>query len=265
MITRASVLVTAAVLVGTASDGLLAAAASDPQVATKQGIVAGTTNGAVRAFLGIPYAAPPVGPLRWKPPRPAANWSGVRPAKLFGRRCMQPEVGNDMVFRDAGISEDCLTLNIWTPTQQARARLPVMVWIYGGGFTLGGSSEPRQDGANLATQGVVVVSMNYRLGILGFLASSALAAESVNHAAGNYALLDQLAALKWVQQNSEAFGGDPSNVTLFGESAGSYSVSAQMASPLAKAAVDRSVRSIATRPGRRARRATRQWGRCSPA
>jgi para-nitrobenzyl esterase len=203
-----------------------------PQVKTGAGVVEGKTEGKVHAFLGIPYAAPPVGNLRWRPPAPAANWTGVRKATEFGPRCMQGRVFEDMVFRDRGPSEDCLTLNVWAP---AGARnLPVMVWIYGAGFVAGGTSEPRQDGQNLAKLGVVVVSMNYRLGILGFLALSQLSAESENNASGNYGLLDQVAALKWVQQNIAEFGGDPGNVTIFGESAGSFSVSAQMASPLAK-------------------------------
>ncbi len=204
------------------------------EIKTQQGKVEGTTSGAVRVFLGIPYATPPVGVLRWKPPVPAAKWKGVRQATEFGSHCMQPKLYADMIFRDPGISEDCLTLNVWTPAKDRGAKLPVMVWIFGGGFVTGGTSEPRQDGANLAKNGVIVVTMNYRLGIFGFFAHDALAAESGQNAAGNYGLLDQSLALKWVQQNIKAFGGDPSNVTLFGESAGSFSVSAQMASPLAK-------------------------------
>jgi para-nitrobenzyl esterase len=193
-----------------------------------------SADGQVRAFLGIPYAAPPVGPLRWKPPQPAAKWHGVHSATSFGARCMQPKLYADMIFRDPGQSEDCLTLNVWTPAMKKNAKLPVMVWIYGGGFTTGGTSEPRQDGEHLAHKGVLVVSMNYRLGVFGFLALPALAQESPNHAAGNYGLMDQVAALRWVQHNIAAFGGDPANVTIFGESAGSISVSAQMASPLSR-------------------------------
>ena len=139
-----------------------------------------------------------------------------------------------MVFRDPGQSEDCLTLNVWTPAKNKNAKLPVMVWIFGGGFAAGGTSEPRQDGEHLAKNGVLVVSMNYRLGIFGFYASRELAAESPQHAAGNYGLMDQTAALQWVKTNVAAFGGDPKNVTIFGESAGSISVSAQMASPIAQ-------------------------------
>jgi para-nitrobenzyl esterase len=204
-------------------------------VNTDKGKVHGvmSADGLVRQFLGIRYAAPPVGSLRWAPPRPAAKWSGVKAATSFGSRCMQPHIYADMRFRDPGESEDCLTLNVWTPKKGNR--LPVMVWIYGGGYNTGGTSEPRQDGEHLAaTKGVVVVSMNYRLGIFGFFALKPLADESPHHAAGDYALMDQAAALAWVKTNIANFGGDPSNVTIFGESAGSFSVSAQMASPLAQ-------------------------------
>ncbi|HEX4020593.1 MAG TPA: carboxylesterase family protein [Acidobacteriaceae bacterium] len=206
------------------------------RVKTDRGKVEGkmSSDGQIREFLGIPYAAPPVGPLRWKPPQPAIKWHGVRAATSFGSRCMQPAVYADMIFRDPGQSEDCLTLNVWTPAQKKNAKLPVMVWIYGGGFTTGGTSEPRQDGEHLAHKGVLIVSMNYRLGIFGFFVHSELAAESPQHATGNYGLMDQTAALQWVQRNIAAFGGDPGNVTIFGESAGSMSVSAQMASPLAR-------------------------------
>src|SRR4051794_24564697 len=147
---------------------------------------------------------------------------------------MQGALYPDMIFRDKGISEDCLTLNIWTPAQPGAARVPVMVWIYGGGYAAGAASEPRQDGENLARKGVVVVNLNYRLGIFGFFSHPELAKESGHHAAGNYGLMDQTAALRWVHENIAAFGGDPGNVRIFGESAGSFSVSAQMASPLAK-------------------------------
>jgi para-nitrobenzyl esterase len=204
------------------------------EVKTKSGKVAGKADGQVRVFLGIPYAQPPVGPLRWKPPAPAAKWQGVRQATAFGSHCMQLPIFKDMVFRDPGDSEDCLTLNVWTPAANKNAKLPVMVWIYGGGFMGGGSSEPRQDGTNLAKNGVVVVSMNYRLGIFGFFAHPDLTSESPHKASGNYGLMDQTAAIKWVRDNIAAFGGDPAKVTIFGESAGSFSVSSQMASPLAK-------------------------------
>ncbi len=203
-------------------------------VKTSAGKVAGkwSADGSVREFLGIPYAAPPVGPLRWQPPQPAAKWHGVRQMTNFGPRCMQAPLYKDMVFRDSGPSEDCLTLNVWTPAKNKHAKLPVMVWIYGGGFATGGTSEARQDGEHLAAhKGVLIVSMNYRLGVFGFFALPALMQESAHNAAGNYGLMDQRAALQWVQRNIAAFGGDPKSVTLFGESAGSISVSAQMASP----------------------------------
>jgi len=215
----------------------LPARADNPLVVkTDQGKVQGkiSADGQARDFLGIPFAAPPVGPLRWKPPQPAAKWQGVRQATSFGSRCFQQQHFDDMVFRDPGESEDCLTLNVWTPAAKPQGKLPVMVWIFGGGFAGGGTSEPRQDGEHLTRNGVVVVSMNYRLGIFGFFATHELAAEDPHHAAGNYGLLDELAAIQWVRRNIARFGGDPDNVTIFGESAGSFAVSAQMASPLAK-------------------------------
>ena len=211
------------------------------QVKIENGTIEGKTSGTVRAFLGIPYAAPPVGDLRWKPPAGAARWTGIRNAQEFGPRCMQGPIYPDMVFRDAGGSEDCLSLNVWTPAKNPKAQLPVMVWIHGGGFMAGASSEPRQDGEVLAKRGAVVVSMNYRLGIFGFLALPELAAESDKKAAGNYGLLDQVAVLEWVKRNIAAFGGDPANVTIFGESAGSFSVSALMASPLAKGLFNKAI------------------------
>jgi para-nitrobenzyl esterase len=209
----------------------------DPlQIKTDRGVVEGalTNKDQVRAFKGIPFAAPPVGKLRWQPPQPAAKWKGIRPAKDFGSHCIQSTSSADMVFHDPGPSEDCLTLNVWTPADAKPGSLPVMVWIYGGGFLSGGTSESRQDGQFLAARNVVVVSMNYRLGIFGFFELPELTAESPHHASGNYGLLDQTAALAWVKENIAAFGGDPANVTIFGESAGSISVSAQMASPLAR-------------------------------
>jgi len=211
------------------------------QIKTEAGLIEGKVDGSVRTFLGIPYAAPPVGELRWKAPVSAAKWAGVRTTTEFGARCMQGRIYSDMVFRDPDISEDCLSLNVWTPAKNARAKLPVMVWIYGGGFMAGATSEPRQDGRMLARRGVVVVSMNYRLGIFGFFALPELAAESDKKAAGNYGLLDQVAALAWVRRNIASFGGDPANVTIFGESAGSFSVSALMASPVAKGLFHRAI------------------------
>lgn len=212
--------------------------AADPlRIKTDKGDVDGkmSDDSQVRVFLGIPYAAPPVGPLRWKPPQPATPWTAVRNTQSYGAHCMQANLFPDMHFHDAGESEDCLSLNVWAPKDAAPgSKLPVMVWIYGGGFYAGSTSEQRQDGEAFARKGVILVSMNYRLNIFGFFAHPALAAESPQHAAGNYGLMDQAAALQWVKRNVAAFGGDPANITLFGESAGSASVSAQMASPLAK-------------------------------
>jgi para-nitrobenzyl esterase len=218
--------------------------ASNPLVVkTDKGKVEGVYTGdrQVRAFKGIPYAAPPIGDLRWQEPHPEAKWKGVLQATGFGHRCIQTSSYKDMIFHDPGQSEDCLTLNVWTPAKSKKDKLPVMVWIYGGGYRSGGTSEARQGGQILARRGVVVVSMNYRLGIFGFFALPELAAESPHHSAGNYGLMDQAAAIQWVKRNIAAFGGDPKNVTLFGESAGSFSVSAQMASPLTKGLISKAI------------------------
>ena len=210
---------------------------SGPQVTVKAGLLEGKTatiDGVVlNEFQGIPYAAPPVGALRWKPPQPAAAWRGVRAARQFGPRCMQLPLFEDMVFRSDGMSEDCLYLNVWAPAK-AKPGLPVLVYFFGGGFVAGDGSEHRYDGASLASKGIVTVTVNYRLSVFGFLATTELAAESPHHAAGNYGLLDQAAALRWVHDNIGRFGGDPARITIGGESAGSISVSAQMASPLSK-------------------------------
>lgn len=213
-----------------------------PLVKTAAGIVRGATSndGFVSIYRGIPFAAPPVGELRWKAPQPAASWEGERDATMFAPRCMQGALFGDMIFRDT-MSEDCLYLNVWSNSRQPGQRLPVMVWIYGGGFQAGSASEPRQDGERLSRLGVVVVSLNYRLGVFGFMAHPALTAESPTASSGNYGLLDQVAALKWVQQNISAFGGDPGNVTIFGESAGSFSVSALVASPLTKGLLHKAI------------------------
>lgn len=221
---------------------LTAIAQTGPKATTSQGKIEGkmSPDGQVREFLGVPYAAPPVGPLRWKPPHPGLKWLGMRPAASFGAHCMQPAIYADMVFRDPGGSEDCLTLNVWTPAKVKGTKLPVMVWFHGGGLP-GGSSEPRQDGEHLAHKGVVVVSMNYRLGIFGFFALPALAKESLRNGAGNYGLMDQVAALEWVHGNIAAFGGDPENVTIFGESFGAITASELMASPLCKGLFARAI------------------------
>jgi para-nitrobenzyl esterase len=215
---------------------LCSAAHADPlQFKTAQGKLHGKliNNGKVRAFLGIPYAAPPVGNLRWKAPQPPARWKGVRDATNFGARCLQLPVFADMVFQDGGPSEDCLYLNVFAPAgAKSKARLPVMFWIHGGGYAGGSASEPRHNGDFLPLKGVVLVTINYRLGVFGFLAISDLAGEAGT--AGNYGLLDMVAALQWVHANIFKFGGDQENVTIFGESAGSMAVSTLMASPLAQ-------------------------------
>ena len=214
-------------------------AAAD-RVTIDSGALESTTppvNG-VRSFKGIPFAAPPVGDLRWREPQPVAKWSGVRKADEFGPRCMQRTgPGADYWFRGAAPSEDCLYLNVWTPAKSARERLPVLVYIYGGGFQNGDGSEPRYDGAAMAAKGIVALTLNYRLGVFGFFAHPELTSESPNRASGNYGFLDQAAALQWVQRNIVQFGGDPKRVTIAGESAGSISVSALMASPVSKSLI----------------------------
>ncbi len=206
------------------------------QAKTENGIIEGiiSPDGEVRTFKGIPFAAPPVGELRWKAPQPVESWSGVRQAVDFAPRPMQARIFDDMVFKDAGPSEDCLYLNLWMPEKPKAKKLPVMVWIYGGGFVAGATSEPRQDGGMLCKRDVLVVTVGYRLGVFGFLALPELSKESGYNASGNYGLMDQIAALQWVKRNIATFGGDPDNVTIFGESAGSFSVSALMASPQAR-------------------------------
>jgi len=196
-------------------------------------------NSAVRAFQGIPYAAPPVGDLRWKAPEPAKAWKGELDATKYGHHCAQNHVFDDMVFQDSTTptdtgSEDCLTLNVYTPVSvKAGAKLPVMFWIHGGGYSGGGSSEPRHNGDFMPKKGVVLVTINYRLGVFGFLALPELATEQ-GGSSGNYGLMDMVAALGWVKKNIAAFGGDPNNVTIFGESAGSFAVSTLMAVPSAQ-------------------------------
>jgi para-nitrobenzyl esterase len=194
-----------------------------------------TPKDGVRSFKGIPFAQPPVGDLRWREPQPLKNWSGIRNADEFGPRCMQRTApGADYWFRSNGMSEDCLYLNVWTPAKSGREKLPVLVYVFGGGFQNGDGSEPRYDGESMSRRGIVAVSINYRTNIFGFFVHPELAKESPHHAAGNYGLLDQVAALQWVQKNIAEFGGDPRRVTVAGESAGSISVSALMASPLSR-------------------------------
>ncbi len=210
-------------------------ATASNQVQTANGVVEGVLEkSGVRSFKGIPFAAPPVGNLRWKAPQPVQNWQGVRKADQFGPRAMQAPIFGDMNFRSNGMSEDCLYLNVWAPAKKGKELLPVLVYFYGGGFVAGDGSEPRYDGESMAQKGIVALTVNYRLGVFGFMAHPELTKESPHQASGNYGVLDQAAALQWVQQNIAAFGGDPKKVTIAGESAGSISVSAQMASPLSK-------------------------------
>ncbi len=223
--------------------GMVASTAAAERVRTDAGTVEGTktADGKIQVFKGIPYADPPVGALRWKEPQPVKRWDGVRKATDFSFHCVQGKVFGDMAITDSGPSEDCLYLNVWTPNLKPAKKLPVMVWIYGGGFQAGSASEGRQNGEFLAHRGIVVVSMNYRLGIFGFFSHPELTRESPHHASGNYGLMDQAAALQWVRKNIAAFGGDPDNVTIFGESAGSFSVSALIASPTSKSLMHRAI------------------------
>ena len=199
----------------------------------EQGVLQGTKEDGLTVYRGIPFAAPPVGDLRWRAPQPAAKWEGVRPADKFAPECMQGGFG-PAGGKAPAMSEDCLYLNVWTPAKSASAKVPVLVWIYGGGFAGGATSIPGYSGEILAKKGVVLVSIAYRLGPIGFMAHPELSAESPNHVSGNYGLLDMIAALQWIKKNIAAFGGDPNKVTIFGESAGGIAVSQLCASPLAK-------------------------------
>ncbi|MFS2111439.1 carboxylesterase/lipase family protein [Sphingomonas sp. Sphisp140] len=212
------------------------ALAQEPVVDAPSGSVSGTLEGSIRAFKGIPYAVPPVGGMRWRPPAPMQPWTGTRAAKEFGPACVQPQAKTPTsVYSPPApmpVSEDCLTLNIWAPANAKKA--PVFFWIHGGALSGGSSREPMYDGRKLAEQGMIVVSINYRLGVLGWLAHPQLSAESPQKVSGNYGLLDQMAALAWVKHNIAAFGGDPAKVTIAGESAGGLSVMFLMESPLAR-------------------------------
>ena len=214
--------------------GFAQASTSSLQVKTDKGTVEGTLSGSgIRIFRGIPYAAPPVGDLRWKAPQPAASWTGVRSGKEFGPACMQRPIYGNMGFRGPANSEDCLYLNVWSPSDNP-SNLPVLVYFFGGGLQAGDGSEPRYDGESMALHGMVAVTISYRVSVFGFMAHPELTKEASYHASGNYGFLDQNAALKWVQANIGAFGGDPKRVTIAGQSAGSRSVSVQMLSPLSK-------------------------------
>ncbi|QYF86949.1 carboxylesterase/lipase family protein [Brevundimonas sp. PAMC22021] len=221
--------------------GASASAETPPVVTAPAGAVRGVVEGEIASFKGIPYAAPPVGEMRWRPPAPARAWNGERDATRYGAACVQPTPGAPSIYSaDLGrTSEDCLTLNVWTPSATGKA--PVMVWIHGGALVTGSSKETLYDGARLAREGVVVVSINYRLGVLGWLSHPDLSAESPASVSGNYGLMDQVSALQWVKQNIASFGGDPENVTIAGESAGGLSVLYLMSSPLARGLFDRAV------------------------
>jgi para-nitrobenzyl esterase len=230
-------MVRALAVAGLALGMTLAVQAADPlTVKTDQGKVKGKTinDGKVKAFLGLPYAASPAGDMRWKAPAAPSKWTGERDATKFGPHCAQGHVFDDMVFQDNGESEDCLSLNVYAPADATKkSKLPVMFWIHGGGYSGGSGNEPRHNGDFLPLKGVVLVTINYRLGVFGFLATSEMAKEA-NGVAGNYGLMDMVAALEWVKANIGEFGGDPGNVTIFGESAGSAAVSTLIASPMAK-------------------------------
>jgi len=216
-----------------------------PLVHLAGGTLEGSMSGAIAVFKGIPFATPPIGPLRWRPPQPVAPWPGIRDATKPSQPCMQSLQGTDgfiqplaaaygapYALQQLDPSEDCLYLNVWTPQLQPDAHLPVMVWLHGGSNRVGSGTEAGYDGISLAARGVIVVTINYRLGVMGFFAHPELTAESPHHSSGNYGLLDQIEALRWVKQNIAQFGGDPENVTLFGESAGSVDATTLMASPL---------------------------------
>src|ERR1700722_19371439 len=222
------------------------ALAAIPATAADSGLMVKVAGGQVRGatlgnggavFKGIPYAAPPVGELRWREPMPVRSWAGVRGATAFGPLCAQVQNSSPHAARitSAHLSqEDCLYLNVWAPAWDGKSQNPVMVYIHGGGNLGGGGSDATYDGESLARHGVVLVSLNYRLGPFGFFSHPALTRESPHHASGNQGILDQIAALKWVRDNAAKFGGDPRNVTIFGESAGSIDVSVLMTSPLSR-------------------------------
>ena len=227
-----------AALAATVGVGTVAHSQTPPQVRVESGELQGVVADGVASFKGIPFAAPPVGDLRWRPPQPAVRWTGVRQAAEFGADCMQGRFGPPSApgAPPARVpSEDCLFLNVWRPTSAAPvAKLPVMVWIYGGGFMGGSSASPGTSGVEFAKRGVILVSVNYRVGRFGFFAFPALSRERPDEPKGNYAYMDQIAALQWVKRNIAAFGGDPNNVTIFGFSAGGVSVHSLLASPLAR-------------------------------
>ena len=206
-----------------------------PEVRVESGVLSGLNEGSVQSFLGIPYAAPPVGALRWRAPQPPAPWSRALAADHFSASCMQrPQSGGPWTseYRVAGpISEDCLTINVWTPAKTGNEHLAAMVWIHGGSFKSGSGSVPIYDGRRLAARGIIVVTLNYRLGVMGFLAHPQLTAESEQHVSGNYGIMDIIAALEWLQRNIAAFGGDPRRITIAGQSAGAFAADILESSP----------------------------------
>lgn len=217
-----------------------ASVAMAQRVVTESGAISGVHEGRLSIYKGVPFAAPPVADLRWRPPQSVAPWTNTRKADAFAPACMQTGVSMPGETPPA-VSEDCLYLNIWTPAKKAQEHLPVIAWIYGGGYINGSASMPLYWGDLLARKGVIVVTIAYRLGPLGFLAHPELTRESPHHSSGNYGLMDQIAALEWIHRNIAAFGGDPKNVTIAGQSAGSMSVSILMASPLAKGLFQRAI------------------------
>jgi para-nitrobenzyl esterase len=230
--------------------GIPARGAIRHPVRIEAGQVSGISNGSITAFKGIPYARPPVGELRWQEPQPAPSWRGIRRADSFSAACFQATSGAagpwsaEFMAKNAmegGSSEDCLYLNLWTAAAKSREKRPVFVWIYGGGFNSGSGDVPVYDGEGLASKGVVMVTFNYRVGVFGFLAHPELEKESAHDASGNYGLMDMVAALRWVRDNIAAFGGDPRNVTIAGQSAGAFAVNYLMASPLAKGLFHRAI------------------------
>jgi para-nitrobenzyl esterase len=215
---------------------------ADPRAQTQQGVLTGRAAHGIESYKGVPFATPPVGPLRWRMPRPPESWTGERSAADYGAICIQPPSNGDPGVGPLPMSEDCLTLNVWTPEARGTEPLPVMVWIHGGGYNNGSGTAALYDGTNLAKRGVVVVTLNYRLGRLGFFDHPSLAAERARgEPAANYGLMDQIAALEWVRDNAAAFGGDPANVTIFGESAGGAAVTQLMVAPSARGLFHRAV------------------------
>jgi para-nitrobenzyl esterase len=248
--TRAGAWILAAIATGPCLGAAALAADNDPVVSIDSGKVRGEATASVAAFKGIPFAQPPLGALRWRPPQAPIAWHDIRAALSYGPDCMQVPFPGDAAPLGVTPAEDCLYLNVWTPARFAGRKLPVMVWIYGGGFVNGGSSPPVYDGSAFARDGVVLVSFNYRLGSFGFFAHPALSAEQSAGPLGNYGYMDQIAALKWVRRNAARFGGDPHNVTVFGESAGGMSVNALLTSPLATGLFQKAIiESGAGRPG----------------